>query len=400
MTPPPAPGRWVPLVGAVLFAAAHTQPPLYYSNQNQYFLHGLAAAGYGDLGRDWLANTADPTPAFSAFVALAYRTLGEWPFQAAFVVLLIVYFLSLWAVVAVLPFRPVTTAGRAALAAVLIVVHAGIVRAGSVWLVGVDYPWYLQAGVANQYLLGPGLQPSAFGVLLLAALAAFAHGRPMAAGLLAAAACAMHSTYLLPAGLLVAGMMCSPLAPRADSEDRSRSERTTFRAALVTGAVALLGVLPVVAYTLAVFAPTDPVRFAQAQAIIAWVRIPHHTVVSQWLDGVAALHLVWLAAGVVAFRRTPLFVPLAAAAVLGLALSVVQVLTESATLALLFPWRVSAVLVPVATAAAAAGLARLAERTVPPRLLLILSGLMAVGAVVGAGVVYWNQLGYQQTAAE
>src|SRR5690348_4533994 len=86
----------VPLVGAVLFALAHTQPPLYYSNQNQYFLHGLARAGYGDLGRDWLARTADPTPAFTAFVELAYRGLGEWPFHAAFFALLVVYFLSLW----------------------------------------------------------------------------------------------------------------------------------------------------------------------------------------------------------------------------------------------------------------------------------------------------------------
>ena len=108
----------------------------------------------------------------------------------------------------------------------------------------------------------------------------------------------------------------------------------------------------------------------------------------------------FLAAGTAAFCRTPLFVPLAAAAVLGLALSVVQVLTDSAALALFFPWRVSAVLVPVATGAAAAGLARLAERAVPPRLLLALSGLLAVAAVFGAGVVYWRQLGYQQTAAE
>jgi len=388
MTPPPSPGRWVPFVGAVLFAAAHTQPPLYYSNQNQYFLHGLAAAGYGDLGRDWLANTADPTPAFSALVEVAYRALGEWPFHAAFVVLLVVYFLSLWGVVAALPFRPVTTAGRAALAAGLIVVHAGIVRAASVWLVGVDYPWYFQAGVANQYLLGAGLQPSVFGVLLLSSLAAFANGRPVAAGLLAAAACAMHSTYLLPAGMLVAGMILGLW----------RAGRT--RAAVATGAVALAGVVPVLAYTLAVFAPTDPARFAEAQAILAWVRIPHHTVVSRWLDWVAALQLLWLAAGVAAFRRTPLFVPLAVAAGGALALTIVQLLTDGATLALLFPWRVSAVLVPIATGAALAGLARLAERTTPSRWLLIVSGLLAITAAAGAGVVYAQRLGYQETAAE
>ncbi len=113
-------GRWVPPAGAVLFAVAHTQPPLYYSNQNQYFLHGLARAGYGDLGRDWLANTADPTPVFSAFVELAERGGGEWPFQVAFFGLLVVYFLSLWGIAAALPFRPRTIAGRAAFAAGLI----------------------------------------------------------------------------------------------------------------------------------------------------------------------------------------------------------------------------------------------------------------------------------------
>ena len=47
------------------FALAHTQSPLFFSNQNQYLLHGLADAGYGHLSHDWLANTKDPTPAFS-----------------------------------------------------------------------------------------------------------------------------------------------------------------------------------------------------------------------------------------------------------------------------------------------------------------------------------------------
>src|SRR5690242_17866429 len=49
---------WVPVLAwVVLFAVAHTQCPLYYSNQNQYFLHGLAAGGLGYLNEDWLANT-------------------------------------------------------------------------------------------------------------------------------------------------------------------------------------------------------------------------------------------------------------------------------------------------------------------------------------------------------
>src|SRR5919201_1818744 len=83
------------LFWAIVFGIACTQAPLYYSNQNQYFLHGLAQGGMGDLDRDWLANTADPTPVFSASVAWTYRHVGEWPFQAGYVVLLVIYFLSL-----------------------------------------------------------------------------------------------------------------------------------------------------------------------------------------------------------------------------------------------------------------------------------------------------------------
>jgi hypothetical protein len=65
------------LFWSLVFGVAYTQPRLYYSNQNQYFLHGLATAGLGFLKDDWLARTADPTPIFSAIVALTYRYLHE-----------------------------------------------------------------------------------------------------------------------------------------------------------------------------------------------------------------------------------------------------------------------------------------------------------------------------------
>src|SRR5690348_2052000 len=65
------------LLGTVVFGIAYTQPALYYSNQNQYFLHGLARGGLGFLDEDWLARTADPTPAFSTVVAFTYRYLHE-----------------------------------------------------------------------------------------------------------------------------------------------------------------------------------------------------------------------------------------------------------------------------------------------------------------------------------
>lgn len=60
------------LAWTAIFAILYAQSPLYTSNQNQYFLHGLARGGLGFLNRDWLAGTADPTPVFSSLIYLTY----------------------------------------------------------------------------------------------------------------------------------------------------------------------------------------------------------------------------------------------------------------------------------------------------------------------------------------
>ena len=52
-----APRVCLVLLMAAGFALAHTQSPLFFSNQNQYLLHGLADAGYGHLSHDWLASS-------------------------------------------------------------------------------------------------------------------------------------------------------------------------------------------------------------------------------------------------------------------------------------------------------------------------------------------------------
>src|SRR5262249_16819779 len=153
-----------------LFAVAHTQSPLYYSNQHQYLLHGLANAGVGNLKEDWLANTKDPTPVFSAMVSASYPILGPFALQAIFFALLMVYFDSIRRLVAALPGFADGGPAHVAFLALFLAVHSAIVRVAAIRLTGIDYPWYLQCGLANQYLLGPGLQPSAFGVLLIASL--------------------------------------------------------------------------------------------------------------------------------------------------------------------------------------------------------------------------------------
>ena len=48
------------LAFSIIFAISFPAEPLYYSNQNTKFLHGLAQAGLGNLGADWTAATVDP----------------------------------------------------------------------------------------------------------------------------------------------------------------------------------------------------------------------------------------------------------------------------------------------------------------------------------------------------
>src|SRR5579871_1450393 len=81
-------------VTAIAFVVAYGQAPLYYSNQNQYFLHGLAAAGVGHLNEDWLARTLDPTPVFSALVAATASYLQPWMFHVYMAALMATYALA------------------------------------------------------------------------------------------------------------------------------------------------------------------------------------------------------------------------------------------------------------------------------------------------------------------
>src|SRR5258706_454722 len=60
----------------------------------------------------------------------------------------------------------------------LTLIHAGLTRLISVQLTGVDYPWYFQSGLAAQYILGFGFQPSVAGVFLVLSIVFFLEGYP------------------------------------------------------------------------------------------------------------------------------------------------------------------------------------------------------------------------------
>lgn len=339
----PAAFFWLRPVGpflfcSLIFGVAYTQAPLYYSNQNQYFLHGLARAGIGILNEDWLANTLDPAPIFSAVVAFTHTFLHDWLFHAYHLAYLGLYALVLWQLFAILTGE--NRAGCAGLFFFTLVslVHSGAARLLSVHFLGKDYPWYFQTGLANQYILGPGLQPSVAGVFLLASLVAFANKKPWLAIGSACLAATLHSTYLLGAASLTFAYMLLHWREHG------------LRQAVGLGFAALGLVLPVAVYSALTFSPSSAEEFAHAQHILAHFRIPHHAVVERWLDGIAWAQVGWIAVACILVRSTRLGQTMMIVAILGVVLTSLQLWTDSDTLALLFPWRISAILVPASTA--------------------------------------------------
>lgn len=352
------------LCGAAVFAAAYGQAPLYYSNQNQYFLHGLAAAGAGELRHDWLANTRDPTPLFSGLVAFTARFLHPWLFHVYYGLLLGVYAATLLGLFVFVVGREAARPRWPLFVLFFVLLHSALVRWASYRWLGLDYPWYFQSGVAGQYILGPMFQPSTFGVLLVVAVWLFVTQRPYLAAVCLALGATLHTTYLLHAGMLTVGFLVSLW-----SEGKRRQ-------AFGVGALAFVLVLPVIAYVLLTFRPTSPEQFAQAQHILVHYRLPHHSRPDLWIDLIAALQIAWIALGIVLAGSQRLRLVLGVTFLLAVLLTLVQVVTGNDTLAALFPWRVSAVLMPVATTillSRAVQRLRFARRALPVAAVLLLA---------------------------
>ncbi len=326
------------LFWTLLFAAAYTQSPLYTSNQNQYFIHGLANAGVGFLRGDWMAQTPDTVPVFNLLVEWTVRIFHtNVLFYVYYALLMGVYLFSLLGIGDRLFNIRRDRVHRWLFLAGLIALHSAALRYLISKVAGADWAYVLEDGFAGQRMLGPVFEPSVFGVFLVFALYLFIEGRPYLAALAAAAAAVFHPTYALPAGLLTAGFLLSLYL-----------DTRSLKQPLITGVLALVVVSPVLVYSFANFWGSSPQASAEAQQILVEFRIPHHAVISQWFNGPDLVKIFMIAAALWLVRRTRLF-PVMLTVTLGcLLLILLQAATANNTLALLFPWRPTVLLVPLA----------------------------------------------------
>jgi len=281
-------------------------------------------------------------------VAFTARYLHEWLFYLYYLLIFGLYFHSLVELFSLLSATKcahppplarswMIPSAKLGFITLFVILHAGMVRWLSARFLGVDYPWFFQAGVAGQYVLGFGLQPSVCGVFLLISIVRFLRDRPWSAVIWACLAAILHATYFPAAVLLTLAYMTLLYRQRG------------FWNAVRLGGGALILVTPSLIYTLASFAPSSAEEFAAAQHILAHVRLPHHAEVDRWFDGIACVQVVWIILAMFLAQRSHLFVVMLVLFLGSSILTVVQLATGNDSLALLFPWRTSVVLIPLAT---------------------------------------------------
>ena len=325
------------IAGIILFCMAYSQAPLYYSNQNQYFLHGFTKAKLGYLEKDWLGNTTDPTPLFSGLICLSITWLNENIFYLYFAMLQGVFLSCAWIIYHRKNNKPFEIGHYALFSAIFILINSAALRWLSYRLFAQDYPWFLQAGVAGQYILGAMFQPSNFGVFLLLGLSLFMVEKHISATVFTCLAGILHTTYLLGGAFIILGFQ---LYLVLDGK---------IKKAILIGILALLLVTPSVFYAAGNFQPSSSEGFKEAQEFLVKFRLPHHCLPQLWLDWVACLQILWIMLSLFLLRKQKALTVILVPFLLGALLTILQVVTQSNTLALLFPWRISSVLVPLAT---------------------------------------------------
>lgn len=329
----------------LLLAIALPQQPLYSSNQNTYFLHGFARAGVGFLSSDWLAQTTDPFPVFSVLISFSLHILGEQIFYFYQIAIHAVYLYSLIGIPSLVLGITRWSLKWISSVAILFVVNSGILLELIKWHPAAEslkpifgYNNILVRGVAGQYVLGPFFQPSTFGVFILLSILMFVKGRITLSFVLLAVAANVHTSYLLSTAMFACTYAALLLA-----QDKA------VRRALALAALCLLLLLPALAYNYANFRPTSAEVSAQAQSILVDYRIPHHALVSHWFSPLVLVQLCVVLLAAYLARRTRLLPILLVPLIVVLFLTAIQVLTSSKGLALLFPWRTSVILVPIAS---------------------------------------------------
>lgn len=311
-------------------------------NQHIYFFWGMKNAGLGYLTNDFLAQEADPFPLFSYIVEFTESYLGQWFYYVCFWLACLVYIASLFGILRQLFREKKISTFWLPLATVFLFLHAT-----PIWsfllrhTFEIDLRWLWDNGFAEQGLLMGYFQPSSMGVLLLWSLERYLKRKLVLACVLAAVAGVFHANYLLVGGVMVTVYLAL------------EARHKNWKPVIISALLALAITVPYVVYIYQNFTTAgmgEEEIAAFTQALDAVRQDNPHLDPKAWLNTQAALKLLLIATAAIILRNTRLYWAYASLIGLTLVLGAVALLSDNLFLINLAPWRLSVVLVPIATA--------------------------------------------------
>ena len=325
---------------SLAFSISYSFKPIYDGTQNTYFVHGLIKADLGNLKNGWFATNTDPTPFFSLLVSLTYKYLSENIFYVYFAVLMGIYLFGLQGIISkIFHFdQPLFNLTYIINLTLLIALHSIIFRFTAQRLFGGGWRGILtnlQSGVANQQILSNYFVTSLFAALIVFSLFLFLKKKDTISLIFLVLAATFHPTFLLTSAIIILSYMFII------------AKEKNLKSSLKFGVLALVLSLPIILYVLFSFAPTSAEALRKSHNILFHYRIPHHANPKNWLASWAFFKIILIIISLFIIRKTRLFFVVLSGLIFSVGLTALQMITGNKTLALLFPWRLSVVLVPL-----------------------------------------------------
>lgn len=330
---------------AIMLCVAYPVEAIYTGNQYIYFFWGLKNAGVGSLANDVLATEPDPFPLFSLIVEFTARYLTKWFYYFWYWLVCLIYVVACFGIM------------RAAFSKVfrksfwyLIIPLFILLHSTAIWsffmryAFNIDLRWLWDNGIATQGLLMGYFQPSSMGVFLLWSVERFLKSKTVFAVVLAALAGAFHANYLLLGGVLVGVYVVFQI-----------KDKKWVQLGLSV-ALALILTLPYVWYVYQNFTTvgmsTEEV-IAFQDALTAVRKDNPHLDPLSWINWIAGFKFLLVILALFLMRNKEkkkvfyLYFPLV---VITVVLSLVVLVSGNNFLINMAPWRMSVILVPIATA--------------------------------------------------
>jgi hypothetical protein len=291
----------------------------------------MKQAGAGLLNEDWLANTVDPLPFFSLLIQATYSLFNKYFIYLYFTIFIGIYIYGLLGIAGELNKDGQSKLFFYTLFCILLLIHS---KAAKVIL----HSYIFTQGLAGQYITSYYFQPSLFGVFLILSIFLFLKKKYYSAITSIGICCLFHTAYLFTAALLTLSYMLIIFL-----------ETRNIKQPLLLGLTALVLVLPIVIYNRFYLEATNPDIWKKAIDIIIYKRIPHHSLPAVWFGFTNIIQIALICIALFLTKKSRLFYIILITFSGGLVFTLIQILSNNNSLAFLAPWRVSVLLVPLAT---------------------------------------------------